>query len=299
MRRIATIKKNWQFYVMLLPAIVFLAVFAYYPLYGIIIAFQKYRPVTGFKSPWVGLDNFRYVFSLPGFTRTIWNTIYIAVLKIIGGIIVPVTFALLLNEIRITKVKRAFQTLIYIPNFLSWIIVAGIFIDLLSVDGGIVNKFLMLFGIKPIFFLGDLFWFPITMVVTDIWKSFGFGTVVYMAALTNIDPTLYEASVADGASRWKQIIYITLPGISPIIVLMSVLSLGNVLNAGFEQIFNMYSPLIYQTGDIIDTYVYRLGIEQAQYSQAAAVGLFKSGVSALLIGLAYVLADKLANYRIF
>ncbi|WP_374020588.1 ABC transporter permease subunit [Paenibacillus thiaminolyticus] len=283
---------------MLLPGIVLTFIFSYIPLYGIIIAFQNFDPTLMFHSPWVGWDNFKYVFELPGFVQSIWNTLYIAIFKIIGGIVVPVTFALLLNEIRHKKFKKSLQTLIYLPNFLSWIIVAGLLIDILSTDG-IVNELLGLFGVDPIFFLGSNTWFPITMILSDIWKGFGFGTVVYLAALTSIDPSLYEAAEVDGAKRWKQTLHITLPGITPIIILMSVLSLGNVLNGGFDQIFNLYSPLVYESGDIIDTFVYRLGIEQAQYSPAAAVGLFKSAISFVLIAVAYFLADKLADYRIF
>lgn len=294
-------KKIWQqlpYHAMLIPGVVLTFIFSYIPLFGIIIAFENFNPVMMFHSPWVGLENFRYVFELPGFVQSIWNTLYIAFFKIIGGIVVPVTVALLLNEIRSRRFKTCLQTLVYLPNFLSWIIVAGLLIDILSNDG-IVNSFLGIFGVKPIYFLGDNFWFPITMIFSDIWKSFGFGTVVYLAALTNIDPTLYEAAEVDGARRWKQTIHITLPGIMPIIILMSVLSLGSVLNAGFDQIYNLYSPIVYQSGDIIDTFVYRLGIEQAQYSPATAVGVFKSGVSFLLISLAYLLADKFADYRIF
>ena len=295
-------RKNWKrqlpYHLMLLPGVIFIFIFSYIPLYGIIIAFEDYNPLMMFHSPWVGFENFRYVFQLPGFVDTIWNTLYIAVFKIIGGIIVPVTFALLLNEVRKVKFKRTLQTLIYLPNFLSWVIVAGLLTDILSGDG-IINQIIMLLGGEPIFFLGDNFWFPIVMILSDIWKGFGFGTVVYLAALSGIDPTLYEAAEMDGAKRWKQTIYITLPGIMPTIILMSVLSLGNVLNAGFDQIYNLYSPLVYESGDIIDTFVYRLGIEQAQYSPAAAVGIFKSAISFVLIILAYYLADKLADYKIF
>src|SRR5690606_35995688 len=183
------------------------------------------------------------------FLRTIWNTLYMSIFKIIGGIVVPVTFALLLNEVSRSLIKRTFQTLVYLPNFLSWVIMAGIMIDILG-SQGIVNSFLALFGVWPISFLGDPSIFPWTMIITDVWKGFGFGTVVYLAALTSIDPGLYEAAIIDGASRWKQTIYITLPLLMPMIILMSVLALGNVLNAVFDQIYNLYSPAVYETGDI-------------------------------------------------
>lgn len=292
------VQKQWQYHVMLIPAIILVIIFNYIPLYGLIIAFEKYNPAMGFASPWVGWSNFDYLFRQPNFVRTIWNTLYIAVMKIVGGIIVPVIFSLLLNEVRSTAVKRTYQTVIYMPNFLSWVILAGVMIDLLSADG-IVNTMLGLVGVGPVSFLGDNNIFPWTMIISDIWKTFGFGTVVYLAALTGIDPGLYEAAIVDGAKRWKQTIYITLPMLVPTIILMTVLSLGNVLNAGFGQIYNLYSPMVYKSGDIIDTYVYRLGIEQAQYSVGTAVGMFKSVISGILIASSYILADKLAGYRVF
>ena len=292
------VRKQWQYHVLLIPGIIFVFIFNYIPLYGLVIAFQKYNPAMGFNSPWVGLANFEYLFRQPNFVRTIWNTFYIAVFKIVGGIIVPVTFALLLNELRSTAVKRVYQTVIYMPNFLSWVILAGVMIDILGSDG-IVNNLVVMMGGQPVSFLGDASIFPWTMIVSDIWKSFGFGTVIYLAALTSIDPGLYEAAIVDGAGRWMQTVYITIPMILPTVVLMTVLSLGNVLNAGFDQIYNLYSPMVYKTGDIIDTYVYRLGIQQAQYSVGTAVGMFKSVISGVLICMSYYLADRLAGYRMF
>ena len=291
-------RTQWQYHVLLIPAIILTLIFSYVPLYGLVIAFQKYNPAQGFASPWVGLENYEYLFRQPNFVRTISNTIYIAIFKIIGGIIVPVFFSLLLNEIRSNGVKRVFQTIVYMPNFLSWVILGGIMIDILSLEG-LFNGALGVFGVGPISFLGDANIFPWTMIISDIWKGFGFGTVVYLAALTNIDPGLYEAAIVDGAKRWKQTIHITLPMIMPIVVLMTILSMGNVLNAGFDQIYNLYSPIVHKTGDIIDTYVYRLGIEKAQYSVGTAVGMFKSVVSAILIILSYYLADRFAGYRVF
>jgi putative aldouronate transport system permease protein len=252
----------------------------------------------GFNSPWVGLKNFAFLFHQPNFVQTIWNTFYISFFKILLGILVPVFYSLLLNEVSSRQLKRFFQTIVYIPNFLSWIIISGVFIDILS-NNGIVNQMLGFVGIKPITFLGEASIFPWTMILTDTWKSFGFGTVVYLATLTSIDPSLYEAAVVDGAGRWKQTVHITLPLMMPIITLMAVLSLGNVLNAGFDQIFNLYSPIVYRSGDIIDTYVYRLGIQKAQYSYATAVGMFKSVISAILIMASYYLADRFAGYRVF
>ena len=295
---LAKFKKQWQYHLMLLPGVLLVLIFSYIPLYGVIIAFQNYNPGMGFSSPWVGLKNFQYLFSQPAFLRTIWNTFYIAFFKLIGGIVVPVVFALLLNELISNKLKRIFQTLIYIPNFLSWVIMAGVMMDLLAKNGAF-NELLTAIGFPVINFLRSPKVFPWTMIISDIWKGFGFGTVVYLAALTSIDPGLYESALLDGATRWQQIRYITIPLLMPTIILMTVLPLGSVLNAGFDQIFNLYSPIVYETGDIIDTYVYRLGIQQAQYSVGAAIGLFKSVVSCIMVGLSYILADKLAGYRIF
>lgn len=269
---LAKFKKQWQYHLMLLPGVLLVLIFSYIPLYGVIIAFQNYNPGMGFSSPWVGLKNFQYLFSQPAFLRTIWNTFYIAFFKLIGGIVVPVVFALLLNELISNKLKRIFQTLIYIPNFLSWVIMAGVMMDLLAKNGAF-NELLTAIGFPVINFLGSPKVFPWTMIISDIWKGFGFGTVVYLAALTSIDPGLYESALLDGATRWQQIRYITIPLLMPTIILMIVLALGSVLNAGFDQIFNLYSPIVYETGDIIDTYVYRLGIQQAQYSVGAAIGL--------------------------
>jgi putative aldouronate transport system permease protein len=287
-------------YVMLAPAVVLVLVYSYAPMVGIVMAFQRVLPGKGiFGSPWVGWDNFKFVMEMPNILQVIWNTIRIAGLKAVAGVVVPVTVALMLNNVTSHLFKRTVQTVIYLPYFLSWIIMAGIIVDILSPSEGIANRMLGLVGIKPIFFLGNANIFPWTMVFTDVWKNFGFGTIIYLAALTDIDPTLYEAAVVDGASRWQQTWYITLPGITGTIIMLSTLSLGNILNAGFDQIFNLYSPLVYRTGDIIDTLVYRIGILNNQYGVATAVGLLKSVVSLLLIGMAYKLAAKWAGYRLF
>lgn len=293
-----TLKKQWQYHAMLLPGVLFLLAFAYYPLYGLVIAFQKFNPALGFNSPWVGLDNFRYVFSQPNFIRTIWNTLYMSIFKLIGGVAVPVIFSILLNEMTRPKVKRFFQTMIYLPYFLSWVILAGIMQELLALDG-LMNNVIVLLGGEQIQFLSNANIFPWTMIISDIWRGFGFGTVIYLAALTSIDQTLYEAAAVDGASRWDKIRHITLPLLVPTIILMTVLAMGTVLNNGFDQIYNLYSPAVYESGDIIDTYVYRLGIQQAQYSVGAAVGMFKSVVSCVLVGASYVVAYKSVGYKIF
>ena len=287
-------------HIMLLPGVILSVLFHYIPIGGIVIAFQKFVPSRGiFNSKWIGLDNFHYLFNLPNFTSVLWNTIFIAVMKIIAGLIVPIIVALLLNEVISNSFKRTIQTIIYFPYFLSWVILGGILIDILSPTNGIVNQALGFFGIDPIFFLGNEKWFPFTLVLSNTWKEFGYSTIVYLAALTAIDLHLYEAAIVDGANRWKQTLHVTLPGIMPIVTLMAVLSLGNVLNAGFDQVFNLYSPMVYSTGDILDTMVYRIGLIDAQYGVATAVGLFKSVIALGLITLSNFLAGKYAGYRIF
>lgn len=287
-------------HLMLLPGVILALIFSYVPIAGIVIAFQKFVPSKGiFHSKWVGLDNFRYMLEMPNFTSVLWNTIFIAVMKILVHLIVPVIIALLLNEVLHTGFKRTVQTIIYFPYFLSWVILGGILIDILSPSSGIVNQMLGLVGIKPIFFLGNENWFPFTIVASDAWKEFGYSTIVYIAALTAIDQSLYEAAVMDGANRWKQTLHVTIPGMLPIVTLMTVLSLGNVLNAGFDQVFNLYSPMVYSTGDIIDTMVYRVGLVDAQYGVATAVGLFKSVIALILIATSNKLANKYTGYRIF
>ena len=287
-------------HLMLLPGVILVFLMNYVPMFGIIMAFQKYKPSKGFfASKFIGFDNFRYVLDMPNSGQVLFNTIFISFMKIAVGIIVPVAVALMLNELRHLFFKRSIQTVIYLPHFLSWIVLSGILIDILSPSNGIVNLFLGYFGIKPIFFLANEKLFPYLLVVTELWKEFGFGTIIYLAALTGVDPTLYEAAVVDGASRWKQTWHVTLPSIMYVIILSTVLSLGNVLNAGFDQVFNLLSPSVYRTGDIIDTLVYRLGMVDAQYGPATAIGLFKYLVSLIFIAGSYKLAYKYGDYRIF
>lgn len=292
--------REMPLHLMLLPGVILVLIFCYGPMTGIIMAFEKFMPSKGmYASPFIGLDNFKYIIDLPGTFQVLWNTVYIAMMKIFANLFIPVLFALLLNEVGNKWIKRTIQTGIYFPYFLSWIILGGIMIDILSPSEGIINKVIGSLGFQQVFFLGDERSFPYVMVFSDAWKNFGFGTIVYLAALSGIDPNLYEAGYIDGANRWKQTLHITIPGILSTIVLMATLSLGNVLNAGFDQIFNLYSPQVYSTGDIIDTLVYRLGIVDVQYSVATAVGLFKSVVSFTFIAVSYKLANRFANYRIF
>jgi putative aldouronate transport system permease protein len=294
------LKQQVPLHLMLVPGILVLLVFCYYPMAGIVIAFQKFIPIKGlFGSDWIGFGNFRYVLKMPDIWQVLYNTVFIASMKIVLGMIVPIIIAILLNELKVMFIKRGVQTLIYLPHFMSWVILGGILVDVLSPSEGIVNQLMQALGLDTVFFLGSNNWFPSVLIVSDVWKEFGFSTIVFLAAITGINPALYEAAIVDGANHMRQMWHVTLPGMVPIIVLMATLSLGNVLNAGFDQVFNLYSPSVYQSGDILDTLIYRIGLLDAQFGVATAIGLFKSVVSFVLIALSYFLAYRLVNYRIF
>ena len=294
-------KQTLPYHLMLLPGLLLVIVFSYVPIYGVVIAFQRFIPARGMfgDQKWIGLGNFEYLINLPTVWQVLGNTLIIALGKIVLNTLLPIAVAILLNEVRSNLFKRTVQTLVYFPYFISWIVFGGIMIDLLSVSDGIVNNVIMALGFEPIFFLGDPDVFRGTLIVTDVWKTFGFITVIYLAAITSIDSTLYEAAEIDGAGRLQKIRHITLPGMAMVIVLLMVLNLGNVLNAGFEQVFVLYSPLTYETGDIIDTLVYRLGLLQAQYGLATAVGLLKGLISFSLISVSYYIAYRFFSYRLF
>ena len=269
---------------MILPGLIILIIFVFAPLVGSLMAFENYVPAKGLlKSKWVGLSNFEFIFSLPDSKQVFMNTLIIAFSKLVVNIFVPVTFAILLNEIRVNVCKKIFQTVVYLPHFLSWVVLATVVTNMFSLDGPI-NAVISAFGGNPIYFLADNNWFR---------------TVVYLAALTGIDPGLFEAASIDGANRFKQILHITVPALLPTVVLMTALNLGNILNAGFDQVFNLYNPIVYETGDIIDTYVYRIGMVERQYSIGTAVGLLKSVISFVLILSANKLAQKTTGSGIF
>ncbi|MDR0396333.1 MAG: ABC transporter permease subunit [Oscillospiraceae bacterium] len=294
-----SVKNEIYYNAMMVIGVGFLLVFSIVPMFGVIIAFQDFVPARGMLgSAWVGLKHFNRMFALAEVRNVIRNTLVIALSKIILNIIVPVSFAVLLNELKIIPVKRVVQTVVYLPHFLSWVILGIMFTNIFSYTG-IVNQVLGLFGVPPQMYMISNGAFRGIIIGTDVWKTFGYGAIIYLAAITNIDPNVYEAAAIDGAGRWQRIWYVTLPSIQSTIVLMSTLALGSVLNAGFDQIFTMYSPLVYATGDIIDTYVYRMGITKMQYSFSTAVGLFKSAISFILITLSYTLANKFADYTIF
>lgn len=294
------LKRDGALHLMLLLPVIVLFIFHHIPLFGIIIAFEDYSPAKGFfKSEFIGLDNFKTLFETPGFVQSIKNTVIIAVGKMILGIVVPVTFAILLNEMRNKKVKSSVQTLVYLPHFISWVLMAGIIIEILNPRDGLVNQLSGMFGLEPVFFLGQNKIFRQVILVTDTWKEFGYATIIYMAALTGLDPALYEAASLDGAGYMRKMWNITLPGIKSVIILLATLKIGSILNAGFDQIFNLYSAVTYESGDIIDTIVYRLGMGGGQFSLATAAGVFKSVISGALLVFSYKIAYKVSGYRIF
>ncbi len=297
------LKQEWPLHLFLLPAVILLLIFSYFPMVGILIAFQDFVPSKGwmlfFKSEWVGLENFEYIMKMPGFWTAMRNTVVIAIQKIATNIFVPLILALLLNECKNVLFKKSVQTLVYIPYFFSWVILGGIVMDILSPTKGIVNQVIEALGGTRINFLGDPKTIQPVFIVTNIWKEVGYNTVIFLAALTSIDPSLYEAASMDGAGYFKQMLHITLPSLLPMILLVTVLGMGNILNAGFDQVFNLYSPVVYETADIIDTFVYRVGMNELQYSVSTAISLFKSIIAFALIMTSFHLAKKYAGYRIF
>lgn len=292
-------RRNWQLHLLIWPGLLLLIIFKFIPMGGIVMAFKDYVPRKGiFGSEWVGMENFSYMFSLPNTYQVLWNTLRIAIEKIIVNFPIPILIALMLNEISNVRLKKTVQTIIYLPYFISWVIIAGIVQDLFT-EEGLVNQMIRSVGGSSIFFMGEGGAFEGMLVGTDVWKNFGYGTVVYLAAITGVDESLFEAAKIDGASRLKQIWYITIPSIAPIVMLMLILSLGNVMNAGFEQIFNLYNPLVYDSADIIDTFVYRVSLVEANYSLGTAVGLLKSVASFILIVSSYAIANKYTDYTVF
>lgn len=294
-------RKNYALHLMLLPPVILLFIYHYIPIVGLKIAFEQFIPSKGLfgNQRFVGMKWFNYLFKMDDFWNAMRNTIIIACWKMFGGMAVSIFFALLINEVRKPAIKRTVQTIVYLPHFISWIILSNIFVSILSPSSGIVNKLITALGGEPIFFLGSNDWFRFTMIITEIWKEFGFGTIIYLAAITSIDPSLYEAAIIDGANKFQQIIHVTLPGMASIIALQLFLNIGGVLGGNFDQIFNLYSPSVYRTGDILGTLVYRIGLVDYNFSLSTAAGVFTSLISTILVSISYFLAYKVADYRIF
>jgi putative aldouronate transport system permease protein len=280
---------------MILPGMVFVVLFNLVPMLGIIMAFQDYKPAKGFLgSKFVGLKHYIYLFQIPDGFNIFRNTLVIAIGKIVIGTLMAIVFSILLNEIRHAWLKKGVQTIVYLPHFLSWVILATAIKNLFRLDG-FVNAILGT-GIN---FLGSNSFFQPLLIGSDVWKEFGYNSVVYLAALTAIDPGLHEAAKIDGANWWDRVIHVTLPGMRSVIILMCAMNLGGILNAGFDQVYNLYTAPVYETGDIIDTYVYRVGLTSMQYSFATAIGLMKSVIAFVLMMLANHLAKKYTESKIF
>ena len=276
--------------------IAYFVIFKYIPMYGVTLAFKDFRLKLGIlRSPWAGLKHFRLLFSTPSFFEVLRNTVSISLLRIVFGFPAPILLALLLNELRDGPFKKTVQTVSYLPHFLSWVVVAGLMTQLLSPNNGAVNYVLTKYmGFeKPIFFLGDNSYFRGTLIVSDIWKEVGWGSVLYIATIAGISPELYEAAVVDGATRFQRLLHVTLPSILPTITVMLILRVGSVMDAGFDQVFNLYNSAVYKTGDIIDTFVYRYGLGDMQYSFSTAVGLFKNVIGFVLVVGTNAITNKL------
>jgi len=286
------LRKYAPLYIMLIPGIVYYLLFRYGPMYGLIIAFKNFNVFDGILgSPWAGWTHFEALFKNPQFTRILTNTVVISLLKLVCGMPPAIILALMLNELRGQWFKRIVQTASYLPHFLSWVMIYGILFAFLSPGTGLINQWIKGFGGDAIGFMSDKHWFVPVLVLSEIWKDVGWGAVLYLAGLAGINPELYEAATVDGAGKWKQTWHISLPGILPVIMLVLILRMGSVLNAGFEQIYILYNPNVYAVSDIIDTWVFRNGIEQMKFPIATAAGLFKS-----VIGFALVLiSNKLAR----
>ncbi|TVX96278.1 ABC transporter permease [Cohnella terricola] len=281
---VSQVRRNYDLYLLLIPGLVFLAIFKYTPIYGLVIAFQDFNIFKGIDgSEWAGLKQFERLFSSDDFVRVMTNTLLISLYKIVILFPIPIAIAIFLNEVGKMWFKRTIQTIIYLPHFLSWVIIAGLFINIMSPSTGIVNNIIEFFGGEPINFFMDNNYFRSVVVATAGWKEAGWNAIIFIAAIAGLDPELYEASKLDGASRIQQIFTITLPGIASTIVLMFILRIGNVLEAGTEQILLLYNPTVYETGDVIGTYIYRMGLTSMEYSFSTAVGLFESVIGFFLV----------------
>ncbi len=291
-----------QRYLVLLfvPAILYYVFFKYLPMYGVQIAFKNYKFRMGiWGSPWVGLENFEALFTMGSFWEVLRNTFIISGLKLLLGFPAPILLALLLNEVRSSRFKRTVQTISYLPHFLSWVVLAGIFIQFLSPSIGPINILIKSLGGKPIYFLGDAKYFRSVLVLTDIWRSVGWESIVYLAALTSINPEFYEAAHMDGATRWQCTRYITLPSLSPVITIMLILAVGKIINDDFDQVYNLYNEAVYSVGDVLSTYTYRRGLVKMEFGFATAVELFKNVISLILILSTNKIANKINDYGIW
>lgn len=290
------LRDRWL-YALILPGFIWFLIYRYLPMAGLSLAFREYDMKGGlFGGEFVGLKYFQYIFfEHRNFWQLVWNTLIINIYKLIFYFPIPILFAMFLNEILSERYKRVLQTIIYLPHFVSWVVFGSIIITFLNPTEGIVNQIIQLFGGEPVFFLSDPKYFRGIVVISDIWKEAGYGTIIYLAAITGIDPTLYEAGRIDGASRWQSMRYITLPCISETIVVMLLLDIGRIMNVGFEQIYVLANSAVYSTGDVISTYVYRLGIGSGRFSLTTAIGLFQSVIGFVMILSCNAISRKVAD----
>ncbi|MDQ0915983.1 sugar ABC transporter permease [Paenibacillus sp. V4I5] len=288
------------FYLMMIPGLVYYILFHFAPMAGTLIAFQNYNLMKGiWGSPWVGFDNFRVIFDNPEFLQIMRNTLLISIYKIVGNMVPDVILALMLNEVRVLWFKRAVQTITYGPYFLSWVIVYGLAFSFLAPGSGLISTFVRDMGWGQIDLLTNQDFFRPMLVLTEIWKNTGFGAIIYLAALASINQELYEAAVVDGAGRWRQLWHISLPGIRDVFVLLLIIRIGGILDAGFDQVFIFLNARVYDVGDIVDTWVYRYGFERLEFGVAAAMGVFKSLVGLVLVVGANRLAKKVGGSGIW
>ena len=291
-------------HLMVLPGLAFFLLFKYVPMYGIIIAFKNYKGAAGgfsaiMSAPWIGLKNFEIFFNSLYCERVFKNTIYLSLLRLIFSFPAPILLALMINEIRANWFKRTVQTVTYMPYFLSWVVVAGLLNTLLSPDNGAINTIIKMAGGQPVYFLTSKQWFRPILIISEIWKNIGYGSIVYLAAITSIDQEQYEAARVDGANKLQQIIHITLPALSEIIAIMLILQIGKMFDDNFDQIFNLYSPSVYEVSDVFETYIYRNGIQQSKFSYSAAVGLVKSVLALAMIVFSNKASKKLGAQGLF
>lgn len=294
------IKKNKSIYFMWLIPTVSLIIFYYLPMYGIVVAFKDFRSSLGIiNSQWNNFAHFKEMISDFLFLRAFRNTLILSMLNIIFGFPAPIILALMLNEVNNSKFKKITQSISYLPHFISWVVIAAILKDLLSPQSGPINYLLQITGKEYIYFLTDTNWFRPILVISGIWQSVGWGSVLYLAALTSVNTELYEASKIDGANRLQRAVYISIPSITNVIVILFILRLGAILTSNFEQIFNLYNPLVYEVADIIDTYVYRIGLINARYDYSAAVGLARNIIGVFLIATSNMIIRKYSEYSIW
>ncbi|EES72356.1 ABC transporter, permease protein [Paenibacillus sp. oral taxon 786 str. D14] len=292
--------RNYQLYLFVLPVVVYYLIFHYYPMYGVQIAFKNFMATEGiWGSPWIGFDHFERFFNSFQFERLILNTIYLNLLQLIVGFPVPIILALMLNQLMNKKFKRFSQTVVYAPHFISTVVMAGIIFLFLSESTGMVNKIIVLLGGEPINFMGEPGWFRPVYVLSDIWQNAGFGTVIYLAALAGVNPELHESAVVDGANKFQRIIHIDIPSIMPTMVILLILSIGNLMSIGFEKVLLLQTSLNQSTSEVIATYVYKNGVLQGQYSFTTAVGLFNSIINFVLLLIVNQAAKKLTNVSLW